>query len=195
MQPPATSFVLGYHGCDESVAKDLLDGGEFRASTNDYDRLGQGRYCWESNPLRGLEWARFLASGAISGRKVKNPTVVGAVINLGHCLDLTTSQGTQLVTEAHRSLVTMSEAAGNQLPGNKANPPLRRLDCAVMEHLHQIRTELSLAPFDSVRGLFPEGEPLYPEAGFLDRTHVQICVRNPECIIGLFKVRDEFLRP
>jgi hypothetical protein len=44
--------------------------------------------------------------------------------------------------------------------------------------------------FDSVRGLFPEGEELYPGAGFKDRTHIQIAVCNPDRILGLFYPPD-----
>ncbi|MGA7236293.1 MAG: hypothetical protein WBY44_11470 [Bryobacteraceae bacterium] len=41
---------------------------------------------------------------------------------------------------------------------------------------------------DTFRGVFIEGEPLYPGAGFYAKTHVQIVVRNPNCIKGVFRV-------
>ena len=44
-------------------------------------------------------------------------------------------------------------------------------------------------PFDSVRGLFSEGAPVYEGSGFRKKTHVQICVRNPNCIKGYFNPR------
>ena len=50
----STAFVLGYHGCDQSIADRLLAGGAFRKSRNDYDWLGHGIYFWEANPLRGV---------------------------------------------------------------------------------------------------------------------------------------------
>jgi hypothetical protein len=40
----ATSFILGYHGCDANVAKKLIDGKPFKKSENDYDWLGPGIY-------------------------------------------------------------------------------------------------------------------------------------------------------
>jgi hypothetical protein len=40
--------------------------------------------------------------------------------------------------------------------------------------------------FDSVRGVFWEGKELYPGAGFMERNHIQICLRNPNCIKGFF---------
>ena len=40
--------------------------------------------------------------------------------------------------------------------------------------------------FDTVRGLFPEGTPLYDGAGFRERNHVQLAVRNTDQILGCF---------
>jgi len=51
--------VIGYHGCDESVVKDvLLRGRTLRPSENDYDWLGRGIYFWEHGPRRAYEWAQ-----------------------------------------------------------------------------------------------------------------------------------------
>jgi hypothetical protein len=38
------------------------------------------------------------------------------------------------------------------------------------------------------RAVFPEGEELYPEAGFLKKAHVQIVVRNIDNMRGIFRV-------
>jgi hypothetical protein len=71
---------------------------------------------------------------------------------------------------------------------------LRDLDCAVIRYLHDsIDQQLSnnesrgaLERFDSVRGLFREGDPVYPGSGFYERTHSQIAVRSLDCIKGVF---------
>ena len=36
-----------------------------------------------------------------------------------------------------------------------------------------------------------EGDELYPGAGFHDKNHIQICIRNPNCIKGFFIPREE----
>lgn len=55
----ATSFVLGYHGCDRTTAhKAVVDGAKILASTNDHDWLGPGAYFWEADPLRAAEHAK-----------------------------------------------------------------------------------------------------------------------------------------
>lgn len=41
-------------------------------------------------------------------------------------------------------------------------------------------------PFDSIRCPYFEGEELYPQANFMNKTHIQICILNPECIKGYF---------
>jgi hypothetical protein len=40
----ASTFVLGYHGCDRVVGERLLRGTPFRPSDNEYDWLGPGIY-------------------------------------------------------------------------------------------------------------------------------------------------------
>jgi len=49
---------------------------------------------------------------------------------------------------------------------------------------------------DSVRGMFPEGRELYQNAGFKTHNHIQLCIINPNCIIGYFdptlEVNDSF---
>jgi hypothetical protein len=40
-----------------------------------------------------------------------------------------------------------------------------------------------------VRAAFVEGEPLYVGAGFHARTHIQLCVRKPDRILGYFRVK------
>lgn len=62
---------------------------------------------------------------------------------------------------------------------------LRDLDCAVINNLHRAM-KVKKQPFDSVRAAFWEGEDAYPGACFRELSHIQICVRNPNCIKGYF---------
>jgi len=200
-----TAFVLGYHGCGLDTAERLLDGEDFKSSEEDFDWLGPGAYFWESDPDRALEWATE-RKGA---RAFKEPYAVGAVIDLGNCLDLTTRDGTRLLGLSYESFEKGQTVGGLPMPINKdlASDPhrdrlLRRLDCAVIRHLHQnIADERDTwraagasgspppAPFDTVRGMFPEGGEAFPGAGFQARTHTQIAVLQPSCIKGVFRSR------
>ncbi|MFP5226230.1 MAG: hypothetical protein ACLGXA_01275 [Acidobacteriota bacterium] len=170
----------------------LLSGEDFKPSENDYDWLGSGIYFWETNPRRGLDWAMELQKRKA---KVTDPFVVGAVVDLGFCLDLISSNGTEAVKLAWQSLHANMERSARPLPSNAGGVDLllRRLDCAVINHLHKVREVRQLQPFDSVRGVFIEGPAIYDGAGFREKTHIQICVRSPERIKGVFRVRSQDL--
>jgi hypothetical protein len=194
------TFVLAYHGCDRSVAESLIANTPFNLSTNDYDWLGAGAYFWEANPLRGLEFAHVLQRYRASKpelAQIKDPFVIGAVIDLGFCLDLTTSTGIQAVSSMHAEFLEVCRTANIPVPRNEGGGDLlfRKLDCAVINHLHEVREKAGLAAFDTVRGVFIEGERIYPESGFFQKTHIQISVRNLDCIKGVFHVPKAHLIP
>ena len=182
----STSFVLGYHGCDEEVAERLLAGRAFVPSENDYDWLGHGIYFWEANPKRGLEFAYEASRRA--GSRIRCPAVVGAIIDLGLCLDLTSSQGVHQVGRAYQFLSNTTNLNGDPLPQNSPDLLRRNLDCAVINFLHDTLKDDGAAPFDTVKGIFTEGAPLYPGSGFHAKTHVQVCVRTTACVRGVFRV-------
>ena len=99
-------FVLGYNGCDRDVGEGALDsdGPDGLASAkNGYDWLGSGIYFWEADPIRALEWAVDTHERHVRREKEKGtptqlrrPFVIGALLNLGTCLDLTTIEGVRL---------------------------------------------------------------------------------------------------
>ena len=122
----AASYVLGYHGCDQAVAHQLVHNADFKPSQNDYDWLGPGIYFWEANPKRGLDFAQELKRMSRAG--IENPTVVGAAIDLGQCLDLSSQDGIDDFRSAHEELVRVYPLAGWEIPKNSPDLPLRRLD-------------------------------------------------------------------
>jgi hypothetical protein len=186
-------LLLAYHGCDKSVAERLLGGEPFKASNNTYDWLGRGIYFWESNPKRAFDFASELAASSLSS--ITQPDVVGVVVSLGFCLDLTTKAGLDTVAIAHAKLAALFAAAedGRELPKNHPDLLRRFLDCAVINLLHEIRQDAGETPFDSVRGVFVEGEPIYPTSGFHHKTHIQLAILNPDCIKAVFRVRPQDL--
>lgn len=192
------SFVLGFHGCDKAVVDQLVSGKtKLKTSTNAYDWLGHGIYFWENNPQRALEYAHQIQNNPERCKeKIKVPDVVGAVIDLGHCLNLLDAKSIQVLEKAYDNYVAASREAGWPLPVNKdpdgsGDLLLRPLDCAVIQHLHALRREPPVEPaFDTVRGMFSEGDRLYKGAGFRKKSHIQIAVCNPNCIKGYFRVID-----
>lgn len=167
-------------------------------SEEDYDWLGPGAYFWESDPVRAREFAEW----KVARGDYKTAAVIGAVIDCGECLDLTVRENLKLVKGAHKTFVAEQKKAGYSLPENKngrddpdRDRVLRYLDCAVIRFLHK---EIESVPpddrvvpaFDSVRGMFTEGSPVYRGCGFKEKTHTQIAVRNPKCILGIFFPRN-----
>ncbi len=196
MYSTRTGLILAFHGCDKSVANNVLNGTSLlKESNNKYDWLGHGIYFWDNSPSRALEYANFLSRHPERSQiPIKNPAVIGAVINLGYCLDLLDYENLELVKLGYELLKASSKASGISLPANRnagtnKDLLLRELDCAVIETLHQLRKDKKMPEFDSVRGVFWEGEPLYPNAGFREKDHIQICIRNPNCIKGYFLPR------
>lgn len=178
--------VLGYHGCDASVAVALLDGSlqidQWQPSQNDYDWLGHGVYFWEHSPQRALRWAEERAI-----RHGGTPGVVGAVIQLGDCFDLLNEKITGLLTDNYLVLRSGFGSRGQHLPVNRGpKGKLRELDCLVInDRLNRLQT--TGVSYDTVRGAFEEGDLAYAGAGFAQETHIQVAVRNPACILGVFR--------
>jgi hypothetical protein len=193
MYPAKPGLLIGFHGCEEAIRNDVIAGVRtLNPSQNKYDWLGNGIYFWENNYERALDFVR----NPPGKRKFHSPAVLGAVIDLQFCLDLLDAAHIRHVKQAYDIFVRSSKVVGNEIPANKlignSNDLLiRNLDCAVIESLHHDRTLHSLPPFDSVRGVFTEGKELYPGAGFRDKNHIQICIRNPNCIKGYFLPRKE----
>lgn len=145
-------------------------------------------YFWENNLTR----AQLYAEGLVKREKIEQPYVIGAVLKLGYCFDLMDSFSLQTLKSDYEALKILFELSGDPLPENSpafstdADNLYRHLDCAVIEYMHRTRVKADLKPYDSVRGVFWEGSELYPSAGFKEKNHVQLCVRNPNCIKGYF---------
>lgn len=186
--PEYNGLTIGFHGCDEEVARQvILNREELIPSQNAYDWLGSGIYFWENDSIRAWEFAKG---------KYKKPCVIGAVLNLEYCLDLSTRKGLDNIKFAWERMVRPNFELGlikSNKPGRKGENGelmLRFLDCYVIESLHQMNKDLGWEEFDSVRAPFWEGEEIYPTAGFFNKNHIQLCIRNTNCILGYFLPKD-----
>ena len=191
MYSTKSGLVLGFHGCDQStLEKVLTQNSPLKRSTNKYDWLGNGVYFWENSPERALDFAKSLKENPRKGKKpISTPCVLGAVLDLGHCLDFMSLKYLNILTNSYDTLAQVYEQSGLKIPENISTEEngdllLRRLDCAVIELI--IKTKKK-PKFDSVRAVFWEGDVPYPNAGFKKKNHIQICIRNPNCIKGYFR--------
>lgn len=196
-----SGLILGFHGCDEYIALDiLLQKIKFKPSENKYDWLGKGMYFWENSPSRAEQFITNLYNNPQKNKpKIEKPTVLGAVIDLGFCLDLTDYYCLQTLKDAYEYYCDLQISSGwevleNTNPKNLLGNPdnlWRQLDCAVINLHHKFREDNGLLPYDSVRGVFVEGNELYPTAGFRDKNHIQLSIINPNCIKGFFLPREK----
>ena len=171
----SSPYIIGFHGCNQDVADALLrEEPTFKKSTNHYDWLGNGMYFWENNPIRA--WEYILEVQKREPHRIQNPTVVGAILDLGHCLNLVESRYINLLRD---SFHTYKSIEGVEIPSNKNakndhDKLFRHLDCAVIEFIHSVNKDINNGQeFDSVRGMFIEGNQVYEGAGFHEKTHVQ----------------------
>ena len=171
-------IVLGYHGAKAGTAaeysKRLLLGEvgveEWKSSENEYDWLGHGIYFWEHSPERARRWAGT------------DGLVIGAVIQLGNCLDLTDLRYTELLRQSHAALEESYREKNLHLPQNKGRElKLRVLDCLVINSI----PSAILNEVQTVRGAFEEGGEAFPGAALKMETHIQIAVRDRQCILGV----------
>lgn len=108
-------LVLGYHGCDQSVADRVLAGEDMlKKSEKHYDWLGSGIYFWEHGPERAM-------------------------------------------------------------------------DCSMINWLCDVMQEDQSNPFDSVRGMFQEADASFPGSSIRLKSHIQLAIRNPTCVLGCFR--------
>lgn len=202
--------LIGFHGCDLEIRNKLVNNPqEIEISSKPYDWLGHGMYFWENNYTRAMEWA----TERVTSGKFKKAAVLGAVLQLGNCCDLLDSKFTALVGRYGNLMLEEYKSSGKDLPVNSDAPQdrfknklIRQLDCTVIENMHQVilkgyraeqdaNEESDIQVFDSTRGAFSEGGPAFAGSNIELKSHIQICIRNMNCIKGFFIPREEIPFP
>jgi len=123
------NLIIGFHGCDADICRTILnDPDNIKIKKNPYDWLGHGMYLWENNYERALQWAiDKQRRGAI-----REPAVIGALLQPGNCCDFLDTQYIRILAGHYK----------------------------LMEERYE-------------------------------KTHIQICIRNLNCIKGFFLPRRE----
>ena len=200
------NLIIAFHGCDADICKALLNNpNHVKISRKPYDWLGHGMYFWENNYDRALQWANDKKKRG----EINKPAVIGALLQPGYCCDFTETKYIQVLRNYYDIVAERYRMVERKLPENKDLPHdrhkdkiLRELDCAIIEFMHIRILERRQADvsekgftgeklFDSTRGVFTEGGPAFDGAGLFAKTHIQICIRNLNCIKGFFLPRQE----
>jgi hypothetical protein len=181
--------IIGFHSCDREVGLSVLNGvTDLIPSHNPWDWLGEGVYFWEQNPARALEYAiESSQQKQFNKIPIATPFVLGAIIDLGNCLNLVENESLKILSTAYEGLSKVITEADHTMPENKQNN--RALDCAVIQYIHQSNKLADKKEFDTIRCAFPEGAAVYPGSAITSRLHIQLCVLNLDCIKGYFLPR------
>jgi len=202
--------IIGFHGCDLDIMTKLVNyPNHIEISKKPYDWLGHGMYFWENNYTRAMEWAEKRAADGL----FKKPAVLGAILQLGHCCDFLDSKFTNMIGGYYQAMEVEYDNAGKKLPVNIDSEDdkhkdrlIRKLDCSTIQFMHeaiekQYKEDMEekgyseYPVFDSTRGVFTEGGPAFTGAGIDRKSHIQICIRNMNCIKGFFIPRQEIAFP
>lgn len=170
IQAPRT--VIGYHGCSKKTAEAIFAAEHFLVSSNNYDWLGEGVYFWEYAPFRALEWAE-------ERHGESEAAVLSATLRLGECLNLLDRKHFAELEAVYGRLI---EAMPSERRLRNTERGAHFLDQYVLDTYCRFAAEQATAPFQTVRGSFPEGEPIYPGSKLLKKAHTQIAVRDVSCI-------------
>jgi hypothetical protein len=135
------NLVLGFHGCDQSIVDKVIKCDDaLEKSHNPWDWLGDGIYFWQNSKERAFEYAK--ESMNRSGSNIKVPAVVGAILDLGNCLDLLDYEHLQEVKRAYNFYAESNNfLKAKNVMLNSGITMLRYLDKAVMQMVHTLRED------------------------------------------------------
>jgi hypothetical protein len=126
-------LLFGFHGCRKDVYNTVIKKSRpLEPSHNSYDWLGNGIYFWENSYARAFDWAVAYYED--------DAAVIGAVIDLGYCLNLTDYQNAEYIRNGYLVLKAEYGDEGTPMPQNKNAKNsddwlIRDLDCAVINRI------------------------------------------------------------
>jgi len=177
--------VVGYHGSRRSTALRIVQGLEgYRRSENADDWLGHGVYFWEYAPKQAWSWAEQRRELQGWGEEV---AVLASMIRLGNCFDLLDPDNLGVLSGFCVEYEKLERKIGSSPKVNRNKS--KYLDCAVFQFAYAAFDDRD-DPVDSCRAVFvPSNQRLWSRSGVYRNAHIQLCVRNPDCILGTWLVK------
>lgn len=174
--------VIAYHGTSAQVADRLVDGEAFTISQNDDDWFGTGIYFWEYAPKQAWWWAERY-------KNEKSPAVVGAIIRLGHCLDLLDPENVRVLQSFQREAIDVWKNASMIVPKNGNQH--KKLDCAIFNLFYGQQRDPGIETARAVYVPTGSASRAWKRSWIYEQSHIQICVRKPENILAVWRVRKD----
>lgn len=183
-------IVVCYHGCDKRLKEQILKRKTYLQAKHDMDPkaekdlwLGSGIYFYEENPEAARKWAWHYSSRNRYNEspRIGEPAVLGAIIDLGECIDFASLDMVRSVKESYEN-VMLTEIELQDLFNQSWGK--RQLDHAVVDRICD-EYQMDGKPVDTVRAPFVQGDYI-GDSNFREGTHTEICVRNPNRILYFF---------
>lgn len=176
--------IVGYHGTRLSIAREIVNRRRvFKFSRNRDDWLGHGIYFWEYAPQQAYWWAERRKRRHNWNEPI---AILGSMIRLGFCLDLLDPYNVKYLKDIYEEYRATETAAGRAVPENANH--YKYLDCAIFQYAYAaIESAEEFQAVDSARAVYvPTGEDkrIWTRSWISRGAHIQVCVRNPACILG-----------
>ena len=165
--------AVGYHGTTKASAEAILEGG-FATSKNPYDWLGDGVYFFQGASRRAWNWAWE--------RHGSDAAVLGCEIQVVDFLDFTDPEWARFLTVQHDRYIEHCRIAGLPMPVQKGMAHF--LDREVINYSIGALRQEGVA-IRGVRGVFAEGDLVYPDSAIYVLAHVQIAVLELDVITSV----------
>lgn len=173
--------IIGYHGTKLSIARDIVTRRKpFQASHNDDDWLGHGVYFWEYAPNQARWWAENRARR----QKWDEPiAIVASMIRLSFCLDLLEPYNVLYLQALYNTYIEAHQHTQAGIPQNMNQH--KRLDCGVFEYAYSA-IQASGGSVDTARAVYvpTHNKRVWKRSWISLDAHIQVCVRNQNCILG-----------
>lgn len=179
--------VVGYHGTKKSTALRIIQGESvFDPSENEDDWLGHGIYFWEYAPQQAWLWAQQRKRSKGWDDEI---AVVASMIRLGFCFDLLDPENVKDLGRFHQAYEKGMRENGHPLPVNVMSH--KRLNCGVFQFAYTYM-ESQGDTVDTCRAVFVPStkvDRIWGGSGINAHAHIQVCVRNADCILGTWLVK------
>lgn len=176
--------ITGYHAGSRRILEDIVHRNlKMVWSTEDREWLGHGVYFWASYG-HAERWVNIGYQQGWWGSD--GPAILAADISLRNCLNLTDTSSTPYMDAAAQQVQAICYSLGVPVPQNERMidgvPVENKLDCAIINQVHQNQHLKGQPSFDTVIHAFSSGAQYLPGSTFRKEAHIQLAVRNHSCI-------------
>lgn len=179
MKLPTSHTVIGFHGTSIESAAEILRTGRFDETTDGW--LGRGVYFWEDAPAQARWWAK-------DQKKETRPAVLASLIDLHRAADFLNPAarwGYRLAAYRAKAAFGVQERYG--LTGAVLDSAVIDLWCDRVgrENGASLTALRALAVSDAGEVV---GRRAWEGSRLVVNAHIQLCVRDPRCIVGTWPV-------